>query len=71
MLLCVNFTVVSEYAIMYNTYSCTTISFLVIPSENVEIIWTFTVCDDGCITYQIINQLSADFATLCKFHCSF
>ena len=42
---------------MYNSYSCTTISFLVIPSENAEIVWTFTVCNDGCITFTYYQQI--------------
>ena len=56
-----------QLLLMYNLYSCTTISLFVIPSENL----LFTVCYDGCITYQIINQLSSAYAIVCKFHCSF
>ena len=57
--------------LMYNFYSCMTISFIVIPSENIEIVLVFTLCNDGFITYQIINQLLSYFDTVCIFHCSF
>ena len=60
-----------QLLLMYNFYSCTTTSLIVIPSENIEIVLLFTVCNDGCIMYQIINQLSSSFAIVCKFHCSF
>ena len=50
---------------------CTTISLIVIPSENLEVVLLFTVCYDGCVTYQIINQLSSAYAIVCTFHCSF
>ena len=61
-----------QLLLMYNLYSCTTISLIVIPSENLEVILLFTVCYDGCITYQIINQLSsAYYAIVCNFHCNF
>ena len=43
-----------QLLLMYNLYSCTTISLIVIPSENLEVVLLFTVCYDGCITYQII-----------------
>ncbi len=57
--------------LMYNLYSCRTISLIVIPSENLEVVLLFTVCYDGCVTYQIINQLSSAYAIVCNFHCSF
>ena len=63
-----------QLLLMYNLYSCTTISLIVIPSENlelVEVVLLFTVCYDGCITYQIINQISSGYAIVCTFHCSF
>ena len=56
---------------MYNLYSCTTISLIVIPSEDVEVVLLFTVCNDGWIMYQIINQLSSPYAIVCTFHSSF
>ena len=60
-----------QLLLMYNLYSYMTISLIVIPSENLEVILLFTVCYDGCITYQIINQLSSAYAIVCTFHCSF
>ena len=53
-----------QLLLMYNLYSCTTISLIVIPSENLEVVLMFTVCYDGCVTYQIINQLSSAYAKL-------
>ena len=46
-----------QVLLMYNVYSCTTISLIVIPSENLRVVLMFTVSYDGCVTYQIINQL--------------
>ena len=60
-----------QLLLMYNLYSCTTISLIVIPSENLEVVLLFMVCYDGCVTYQIINQLSSAYALVCNFHCSF
>ena len=60
-----------QLLLMYNLYSCTTISLIVITSENREVVLLFTVCYDGCITYRIINQLSSAYAIVCTFHCSF
>ena len=60
-----------QLLLMHYLYACTTISLIVIPSENLEVVLLFTVCYDGCITYQIINQLSSAYAIVCKFHCSF
>ena len=60
-----------QLLLMYNLYSCTTISLIVIPSENLEVVLLLTVCYDGCVTYQIINQLSSAYAIVCTFHFSF
>ena len=53
-----------QLLLMYNLHSCTTISLIVIPSENLEVILLFTACYDGCVTYQIINQLSSAYMLL-------
>ena len=60
-----------QLLLMYNLYSCATISLIVIPSENLEVVLLFTVCYDGCVMYQIMNQLSSAYAIVCTFHCSF
>ena len=57
-----------QLLLMYNLYSCTTISLIVIPSENLEVVLLFMVCYDGCATYQIINQLSSAYAIVCKVY---
>ena len=36
--------------LMYNLYSCTTISLIVIPSENLEVVLLFTACQS--ITFE-------------------
>ena len=53
-----------QLLLMYNLYSCKTISLIAIPSENLEVVLLFMVCYDECVTYQIINKLSSAYMLL-------
>ena len=45
-----------QLLLMYYLYSCTTISLIVIHSENLEVVLLFTVCYDGCVQEKCREQ---------------